>query len=1291
MKRKNKQFNRRAISSLILSIVMVVVMIPAVTVAKKEYIQAATLLSNPRIVSDSSMESGQKVTWDCVWFGSYPQAEIIPSSQYKALDNDMLYNGDTIVSDTIYNILLNATDWDDSGDIIIDGNKYRRIKKDDATFSDNLPSYYYSWSDSTTYHYFKYEPIKWRILNISESKALLLADKGLDNQKYNMLLGNVTWENGTIRSWLNGYGPTSNTCGINYEYKNFINSAFDYSEKSAIKTTVVENKDNLKYTEAEGGNNTSDKIFLLSESDLYTDNAQMYGFPDADEPDESRYSKSTTFAKAMGAHAFYDGEWSFKYRENCVWWLRTHSYNTMDYNCESAVTVASYGCIINGCYVDVGCAIRPALYLDVSFTNLYSYAGSVCSDGTINETNKPVKKYEISSKYSSSSVVTYTALAKLGYSTVDSYIGKTVKEFSADGNHNEIKSTTEVNKSWKDLIWSNQNVTYTKFYTDVIGDYTIVNSVNHNNSTGFYGMCLKSPDGNYIISCRGSEGLHADIIENYVKSKLKGTAISNKFDDWTATDFEFALFDSLSEQFDDALNYYKQIKKIADEEGSDVTITGHSLGGALAAYVSIETGAKAYCIDGAVGHIVDIAFTDRANVSAGSFSGTDNFNFVNYTDAEGMSSSSFIFDFLVQYAKEGGSKKFEKTLSGLISKIKKTGISTFVADWIQASNKGYYPMVQYETSNIFYTTEQNDMFLALAGSHHAMSFITYDKNTDTFKLNDIIEKTSTTSNWNKDVSAIESVSGITSILKKSRVILGTTGSNVLKAPSNWLLDRNVSNYIYGGDGTDSLYGYMGDDRLFDNDTGSVMEGGSGNDIYTISLTKKTSSNPIFINDPSGNDELIISNYGVSNNPESELSVIDGNQYIQIAIKTIGKNIYINKNRSKKSTFDIYVSDNGKIKKYTSIIRSGTKISAYSRITANKLSMSKSEDNTIKVIEVKGKADAIFYDSDGNEVWKPDLTDKISENSEYGYIYEQEEGNNLLLYVFDNVASVKILGDDIVSAAVYDFSDDESTVEDCVYKEDFNLSSKSLEFTLRGTDSGMYEVDEKTNKKEIIDDAKMIVYASNIELSDKSITMEEGEQKSLQANITTEGSSGRTILWNSSDSSVVSVDSEGNLVACSAGTATITATADYASALCYVTVHRVEETPTSETTTDKTTANATKPSGVSTDIAKESATKSVKKITNKKKTSIKKVVSKKNSLKISWKKIKGVSGYQIQYSTSSKFKKAKKITIKKAKTTLKTLKKLKAKKKYYVRIRTYITVNGKKKYSSWSKKKSKKTK
>ncbi|MCM1285863.1 MAG: fibronectin type III domain-containing protein [Acetobacter sp.] len=98
----------------------------------------------------------------------------------------------------------------------------------------------------------------------------------------------------------------------------------------------------------------------------------------------------------------------------------------------------------------------------------------------------------------------------------------------------------------------------------------------------------------------------------------------------------------------------------------------------------------------------------------------------------------------------------------------------------------------------------------------------------------------------------------------------------------------------------------------------------------------------------------------------------------------------------------------------------------------------------------------------------------------------------------------------------------------------------------------------------------------------------------------------------------------------------------------------------------------------------------------KSTSITKLTAGKKKFTVKWKKLTSqTTGYQIQYSTSSKFKSAKTVTVSKNKTTSKSISKLKAKKKYYVRIRTYKTVkvNGKntKIYSSWSKAKTVTTK
>lgn len=96
----------------------------------------------------------------------------------------------------------------------------------------------------------------------------------------------------------------------------------------------------------------------------------------------------------------------------------------------------------------------------------------------------------------------------------------------------------------------------------------------------------------------------------------------------------------------------------------------------------------------------------------------------------------------------------------------------------------------------------------------------------------------------------------------------------------------------------------------------------------------------------------------------------------------------------------------------------------------------------------------------------------------------------------------------------------------------------------------------------------------------------------------------------------------------------------------------------------------------------------------KKTSISgKLTAKSKGFTVKWKKQKSVTGYQIQYSTNKKFtKKTSRIKVlKKASTTKLTVKKLKANKKYYVRVRTYLVVNGKKYYSSWSKVKTVRTK
>ena len=147
-----------------------------------------------------------------------------------------------------------------------------------------------------------------------------------------------------------------------------------------------------------------------------------------------------------------------------------------------------------------------------------------------------------------------------------------------------------------------------------------------------------------------------------------------------------------------------------------------------------------------------------------------------------------------------------------------------------------------------------------------------------------------------------------------------------------------------------------------------------------------------------------------------------------------------------------------------------------------------------------------------------------------------------------------------------------------------------------------------------------------------------------------------------------------------------------------TTTHVQTTATPVQTTQATAKSTTKPAKKITVKQTTKATTKAKETVNKKqkKAKFKKVTPAKASLTITWAKVKGVKGYGIQLATDKKFKKnLKKVTIKKQKTTKKTVKKLKGKQTYYVRIRTYTTkkIKGKptKVYSFWSKVKTVKTK
>lgn len=220
------------------------------------------------------------------------------------------------------------------------------------------------------------QPIKWRVLSVNGDDAFILADQNLDAKAYNETYTSVTWENCTMRSWLNGYSASVNKNKKDFTDDNFLNNAFSASEQNAIKTTNVVNEDN-PYWGTDGGNDTEDKVYLLSISEA---SDASYGFISKfDTSSKTREAKNTEYAKKCGAWTSA----SSSYYGNGFWWLRTPG-DLADYASSDASRVdeSGYGYGYSySCVNLTNMAVRPALHINLSSSNLWSYAGTVSSEG----------------------------------------------------------------------------------------------------------------------------------------------------------------------------------------------------------------------------------------------------------------------------------------------------------------------------------------------------------------------------------------------------------------------------------------------------------------------------------------------------------------------------------------------------------------------------------------------------------------------------------------------------------------------------------------------------------------------------------------------------------------------------------------------------------------------------------------------------------------------------------------------------------------------------------------------
>lgn len=169
-------------------------------------------------------------------------------------------------------------------------------------------------------------PIEWYVLARDGNKALIISRYVIDSVRYHNEWTDITWENSTIRKWLNN---------------EFINTAFSNDERAKIETTLVLNLDNTEKG-TKGGNSTYDRVFLLSMSE-----ARKYF-----ENNNERIGKPTAYA--MQKNLCYNRNLG-----SISWWLRSPGQVQF-----RAGHINYDGSIADGLAVAAdGYGVRPALWV----------------------------------------------------------------------------------------------------------------------------------------------------------------------------------------------------------------------------------------------------------------------------------------------------------------------------------------------------------------------------------------------------------------------------------------------------------------------------------------------------------------------------------------------------------------------------------------------------------------------------------------------------------------------------------------------------------------------------------------------------------------------------------------------------------------------------------------------------------------------------------------------------------------------------------------------------------------
>jgi uncharacterized protein YjdB len=607
-----------------------------------------------------------------------------------------------------------------------------------------------------------------------------------------------------------------------------------------------------------------------------------------------------------------------------------------------------------------------------------------------------------------------------------------------------------------------------------LSDWVIDSVVNNNNSSGFCAVVLKNKySNNYTIAYRGSEGLNGDISKTNFKEFMR---------DWVTTDFA-EMMGYLSPQFTEAVSTYDALQQ--SHPDANIMVTGHSLGGTLANYVSYTRNVKARTFNSL--YCMATSFFRNPDDTSKYFSGIDE-------DSNGTNVATFKRADYVNI--------FDNSIAGYVGMAFHKDKTSIVTASTYGSSDG---ALNHSLSSLIHVSDQTQHTYALNNA-----------------TGDAICHIKDSPDITKDgfLTVRVAYNAVSLRNSNSYTMLGYSSNDFYRGDSS--IFGNSKDAVFGGAGDDEIYTFRNSDVLVGGTGNDELHGGDGNDLYVYN----NGDGVDVIDDPQGKDVIHINGYTSSDVLNKYIDPNDRN-YLDITInsKVIMK---VNLNKQTNSSIDIVYNN------------SSEAINCDTYIINHPLLWLQKYDCPVKVQ---------FINSNGEVVAELGDEEKqiINEYGYFYSVKNQETGEyEKTAYVFGDLKT-KVIGTDTgtmdMSTEKMDDSNNSYVVQNVPVNTDTVVDvTAGKEDTkptiLMSSSNGASTLNPIEHNES---STETIVPVSSISLGNLNAMVNISRTIQLNAGLEPSNATDPTVVWSSSDTSVASVDQNGTVLGLKKGSTVITAT------------------------------------------------------------------------------------------------------------------------------------------------------